>query len=86
MSILRQISTTRLLALCGAVLAIAAGGTAIASALGGGGPIPPSKSLAKAIHDALAAPPVQGITARIQFTNHLIDSSSLQRACMEIRC
>jgi outer membrane lipoprotein-sorting protein len=78
-SILRQISTTRLIALCGAVLALAAGGAAIASALGGGGPIPPSKPLANAIHDALAAPPVQGITARIQFTNHLIDASSLQQ-------
>jgi outer membrane lipoprotein-sorting protein len=78
-SYLRRISTTRLLALCGAVVAIAAGGTAIASAIGGGGPIPKSKPLANAIHDALAAPPVQGVYARIQFTNHLIDASSIQQ-------
>ena len=31
-----------------------------------------------AIHDALTAPKVQGVTARIQFTNHLINSSDVQ--------
>jgi hypothetical protein len=30
------------------------------------------------VHDALAAPAVDGVTARITFTNHLIDAASLQ--------
>jgi hypothetical protein len=79
MSYLRHISTPRLLALCAAVVAILAGGAvAIAMATGGSGPTPPPKPLARAVHDALAAPPVAGVTARITFTNHLIDSASLQ--------
>jgi outer membrane lipoprotein-sorting protein len=78
MSLLRTLPTGRLVALLLAVVAIAAGGTAIALAAGGGGPVPPAKPLAGAVHDALAAPEVNGITARITFTNQLIDSSSLE--------
>jgi outer membrane lipoprotein-sorting protein len=78
MSTLRTISTSRLLALVGAVLAVVAAGTAIALAAGGEGPVPPPKPLATAVHDALAAPSVQGVTARIKFTNHLIDSASIE--------
>jgi outer membrane lipoprotein-sorting protein len=79
MSYLRRIPTRRLLALCGVVAAILAGGAAaIALAAGGSGPTPPAKPLALAVHDALAAPPVDGVTARITFTNHLIDAASLQ--------
>jgi outer membrane lipoprotein-sorting protein len=75
---LRRISTRRLLAVGAGVVAIAAGGTAIAIAATGGGPTPPPKDLPVAIHDALTAPKVQGVTARIQFTNHLINSSDVQ--------
>jgi outer membrane lipoprotein-sorting protein len=71
-------STRRLLAVIAGVVALIAGGTAIALAAGTNGPVPPPKPLAQAIHDAASAPPVDGITARIKFTNHLIDSSSLQ--------
>ena len=79
MSYLRHISTRRLLALCAAVVAILAGSAAaIALATGGSGPTPPPKPLAQAVHDALAAAPVAGVTARITFTNHLIDGASLQ--------
>jgi hypothetical protein len=79
MSFLRQISTRRLLALV-AVCALAAGGgaAAIALAAGGAGPTPPPKPLADAIHDALTAPKPAGVTARIRFTNHLVDAASLQ--------
>jgi hypothetical protein len=81
MSSLRHISTRRLLALvAGCVLAVAAGAAAIALAAGGTGPTPPPKPLAQAIHDALAAPQPAGVTARIDFTNHLIDAASLQGA------
>jgi outer membrane lipoprotein-sorting protein len=60
------------------VLATVAAGAAIAVAASGSGPVPPPKPLAQAIHDALGAPQVSGITARITFTNHLINASNLQ--------
>jgi outer membrane lipoprotein-sorting protein len=78
-SFLRTISTLRLAALCASACALAAGGTAIALA-GGDGSKPPPKPLAAAVHDGLTAPEVQGITARVKFTNHLIDSSGIQGA------
>src|SRR3954462_615109 len=78
MRFLRTISTRRLLALCLSAIAVAAGGTAIAIAAGGFGSTPPPKPLAAAVHDGLTAPEVQGITARVKFTNHLIDSSGIQ--------
>jgi outer membrane lipoprotein-sorting protein len=59
------------------VAAIVAG-TTIAIAAVGSGPVPPAKPLPAAIRQALAAPAVAGITARISFTNHLIDSSNVQ--------
>src|SRR3954468_12254832 len=75
---LRRLPTSRLLALLAAVVAVLAGGTAIAmAALGGSGPKPPAKPLDAAIHDAVTAPAVQGVTARISFTNRLIDQSSI---------
>jgi len=67
----------RLLALIAVAIGIVGGGTAIAVA-GGDGPVPPPKQLAVAIHDAATAPAVEGLTARIRFTNHLIDASSVQ--------
>jgi outer membrane lipoprotein-sorting protein len=78
MHFLRTISTRRLIALIAGVVVAGAGGTAIALAARGNGPVPGPKPLATAVHDALAAPSVKGITARVQFTNHLIDASSLQ--------
>ncbi len=80
MKFLRTASTRRLLAVIAGAVAIIAAGTAIAIAATGSGPVPPSKPLAAAVHDALGAPQVKGITARISFTNHLIDSSSIQGA------
>jgi outer membrane lipoprotein-sorting protein len=78
---LRRLPTSRLLLLVTAVVAILAGGTAIAmAALGGAGPKPAAKPLDAAVHDAISAPPVQGVTARITFTNRLIDKSSLPGA------
>jgi hypothetical protein len=78
MRFLRRISTRRLLTLCAAVLAVAIGTTAVAMATAGDGPKPAPEPLPVAVHDALTAPSVPGISARIQFTNHLIDASSIQ--------
>lgn len=78
MSTLRRISTRRLLAICAITVAAAIGVTAAAMAMTGGGPKPPPKPLANAVHDALSAPAVPGVSARIEFTNHLVDASSIQ--------
>src|SRR5438874_1238542 len=77
MSFLRTLTTRRLILLIVAVLALAGGSTAIAVAAGGGGPTPPPKPLDQAIHDALAAPAPEGITARVKFTNNLLPSGTL---------
>ena len=78
MSYLRSISTRRLLALWAGVVAAGAATAALALAATGGGPTPPAKPLPTAIHDALTAPNTPGVSARIQFTNHLLTSGSLQ--------
>ncbi len=76
MKFLRTASTGRLLAtLAGLVIAIVAG-AAIAVAATGSGPVPRDKPLAQALHGALTAHPVNGISADIQFTNNLISSTN----------
>ena len=72
---LRTASTRRLLATIAGALAVIAGGTAIAVAATGSGPVPKAQPLASAVHQALSAPKVTGISANISFTNNLIDSS-----------
>ena len=64
--------------LCTGVVAAAIGVTALAIAASSGGPTPPRKPLAVAVRDALRAPVPQGVTARVRFTNHLVDSSGIQ--------
>ncbi len=74
MNVLRRISTLQLAALVGVVLAAAvASGFALASR--NGGPTPPQRSLAQAIHHALHGRPVAGVSARIRFTNHLMPNT-----------
>jgi outer membrane lipoprotein-sorting protein len=80
MAALRRISTRGLLALCAVTVLAAIGVAAVAMAMSGGGPKPAPKPLANAVQDALGAPPVPGISARIQFTNHLVDASSVEGA------
>jgi hypothetical protein len=76
-SYLRRLSTRSLIALIVAVVAVAIGGAAIAVAAGGSGTTPAPKPLDQAIHDALAANPPDGITARVTFTNNLFPSGAL---------
>lgn len=78
MTFLRRISTLRLLAIGAALAVLAAGTAALAIAATGGGPTPPPKPLATAVHDALTAPKAQGVSARVEFTDHLIGESVLE--------
>jgi outer membrane lipoprotein-sorting protein len=78
MRFLRTLSTSRLLLLIVMVVVLASALAAIAvAASGGGGPTPPPKPLAKAVHDAVAAPAPAGVTARIKFTNKLFPSGAI---------
>jgi outer membrane lipoprotein-sorting protein len=78
MKLLRTLSTTRLVALAATVVALLGVVAAVAvGASGGGGDTPPPKALANAVHDALTAPPVDGVTARVTFTNRLFPSGAL---------
>ncbi len=61
----------------GLVVAIA-GGSAIAVAASNGGPVPRPEPLAQAVRGTLTASSVPGISARVTFTNHLIDASNIQ--------
>jgi outer membrane lipoprotein-sorting protein len=73
---LRRLPLSRLLLVCGLVVVLGVSVTALALALDTG-PTPPPKPLPEAIHDALAAPPVDGISARIQLSDHLLEGANL---------
>ncbi len=77
MTRLRTISTGRLIALCVAAVVALAGLATIAVAGSGSGPTPPPKPLAQALRDAAAAGAPEGVTARVRFTNTLIDASGV---------
>jgi outer membrane lipoprotein-sorting protein len=74
---LRQVPTRRLISLIGGLLAAIGATAAIAIASTGSGPKPPPSKLDAALHRALSAPDVAGVTARVQFTNHLVDSAGI---------
>jgi outer membrane lipoprotein-sorting protein len=78
MRFLRTVSTRRLLAGLTALIIVAVGGSAIAVAAVGNGPVPKKRSLASAVHKALSAKAVNGLSAHITFTNNLIGSTNLQ--------
>lgn len=76
MNVLRRLPLSRLLLLIALVVGVGVGATAIASAVGSG-PLPPEKPLAQAIHDSLAGPKVQGMSANVTFTNRLLEGVNL---------
>ncbi|HWD64711.1 MAG TPA: hypothetical protein VG405_06015 [Solirubrobacteraceae bacterium] len=78
MRILRTLPTRRLLAALAGLLIVCLGGTAIALAAAGNGPVPKHRSLASAVRRALGGQAVRGVTATINFTNNLIGSSNIQ--------
>ena len=77
--LLRRLPLSRLLLICGLVVAIGISVTALAFALGTG-PTPPPKPLADAVHDALSGAGgdrIQGVSANVQLTDHLLEGASL---------
>jgi outer membrane lipoprotein-sorting protein len=74
---LRTTSTQRLVTVLAAVVTLAFTGALAQAALSGSDPKPDPKPLDRAIHDAVTAPPVEGVSARITFTNGLLPSGSL---------
>jgi hypothetical protein len=77
MSRLRDVPRRRLYATAAAVAALAVTGGLAQAALKGSGPKPPPKPLAAAVLDALRAPKLKGISARIHFTNNLVPAGTL---------
>src|ERR1700733_5974837 len=78
MSVFRRLSLRGLAVLLGSIVTFGGGAAVVVMpAFGGSGTTPPPESLSQAIHDALSAPPVDGVTARVTFTNNLLGSSAL---------
>ncbi len=75
MNVLRRLPLSRLV-LAGAAVVALGGGVALASATGSG-PRPAPASLADAVHGALTAAPVAGVTANVTFTDNLLANDSL---------
>ena len=75
---LRTASLPRLLAIVAVLVAVVAG-AGIAQAALTGAQKPAPKALDQAVLDAVNAPPVDGVSARIEFTNNLLPSGSLPR-------
>lgn len=78
MRIVRQLSTRRLLAAAGAVVAAAvAASVASVTAFGSRTQAPPAQPLDRALEQALSAPQPAGITARVKLVNNLFPSGAL---------
>jgi outer membrane lipoprotein-sorting protein len=73
---LRRLPLSRLLLLCGLVLAIGIFATALALAVSAG-PTPPQRPLATAVHDALEGPAVAGVSAEVTLTDNLLEGANL---------
>jgi outer membrane lipoprotein-sorting protein len=76
MRYLRTASTPRLVTLFAVTVALVLSAGFAQAALNGSDK-PEPKALDRAIHDAVTAPPVDGVSARVTFTNGLLPSGSL---------
>ncbi len=76
MNILRRLPLSRLLLACAIAVVAGASLTALAFALGSAAK-PAPKPLAVAVHDALDGPAVEGLSADVTLTNHLLEGINL---------
>ena len=74
---LTTLPARRLWTLLAAVCVLVLGAGIAQAALTSGGGTPPAKPLDRAVRDALTAPAAPGISARIEFVNHLLPSGSV---------
>lgn len=74
---LRTASSRRLAAVLAVAAAVALTAAVAQGALTGSGPKPPPKALADAILAAFKAPALEGLTAKVEFSNDLLPSGSL---------
>jgi outer membrane lipoprotein-sorting protein len=74
---LRKLSRRRVYAIAAAVAVLAATGGIAQAALSGSDPKPAPKPLASAVLDALRAPKLEGVSARVHFTNNLFPAGTL---------
>lgn len=78
MTFLRDLMRGRRAAAIAGIAVVAAAGAGVAGAASSSsGPTPAPKPLASAVHDAITAPAVAGVSADIKFTNSLVSSSAL---------
>jgi outer membrane lipoprotein-sorting protein len=75
---LRTISTRRLYGLVAVIALLAATAGIAQAALNSSPSAPARKPLDRAVFDALRAPEVQGVSARVEFTNGLLPAGSLR--------
>jgi outer membrane lipoprotein-sorting protein len=75
---LRTISTRRLYGLVAVIALLAATAGIAQAALNSSASAPARKPLDRAVFDALRAPEVKGVSARVQFTNGLLPGGSLR--------
>src|SRR5512133_1100172 len=74
---LRKLPRRRVYAIAAAVAVVAATGGIAQATLNGSDPKPEPKPLASAVLDALPAPQLQGMSARVHFTNNLFPAGTL---------
>ena len=74
---LRTLPRRRVYAIVAAVALLAATGGIAQAALNGSDPKPAPKPLAAAVLDSLRAPKLQGVSARVHFTNNLFPAGTL---------
>ena len=74
---LRTLTTRRLYGIVAAVAALAITGGIAQAALSGSATAPPPKPLDLAVLDALRAPDIAGVSARVTFTNGLLPGGSM---------
>ena len=81
MNLLATSSRRRLAAILTALGVIALGAGIAGAALGASDSPskPPRRPLAQAVLSALSAPPVEGVSARVHLTNHLLPPGSLPK-------
>lgn len=71
-SFIRQASTRTIAAVSAGLVALLVAGAVVAVGANGGGQKPPSRPLAQAVASSLDGPAIEGVSARVKFTNSML--------------